>query len=132
MTASRPVVLMAEDESIIRAMARRILEGGGYDVIEAVDGVEAVKVLASGRKVDLLMADLEMPNLAGEEMVRQCRVTHPDLKVLYVSGVVDRLLDERPVLWEGEAFLNKPFTPGGLIEAVNLLLYGSLNKPLAR
>jgi two-component system cell cycle sensor histidine kinase/response regulator CckA len=132
MTSSSPAILMAEDEEIVRAMARRILEGGGYEVIEAVDGIEALKVLATGRKVDLLMADLEMPNLAGEEMVRRCRVTHPDLKVLYVSGVVDRLLDERPVLWEGEAFLNKPFTPAGLIEAVNLLVYGSLKRPAPR
>jgi CheY-like chemotaxis protein len=129
MSEAAPIVLMAEDESVIRQMARRILEGGGYRVLEAVDGAEAVKILASGTEVDLLMADLEMPNLAGEEMVRQCRITHPDLKVLYVSGVVDRLLDERPVLWEGEAFLNKPFTPNGLIEAVNLLMYGSLTKP---
>ena len=132
MSEAAPIVLMAEDESVIRQMARRILEGGGYRVLEAVDGVEAVKILTSGTEVDLLMADLEMPNLAGEEMVRQCRITHPDLKVLYVSGVVDRLLDERPVLWEGEAFLNKPFTPNGLIEAVNLLMYGSLTKPVRK
>jgi two-component system cell cycle sensor histidine kinase/response regulator CckA len=132
MADAAPIVLMAEDESVIRQMARRILEGGGYKVLEATDGLEAVKILAGGAEVDLLMADLEMPNLAGEEMVRQCRVTHPDLKVLYVSGVVDRLLDERPVLWEGEAFLNKPFTPNGLIEAVSLLLYGTLAKPQKR
>jgi two-component system cell cycle sensor histidine kinase/response regulator CckA len=131
MRDTSPVVLMAEDESMIRQMARRILEARGYSVLEAADGVEAVKILASAAKVDLLMADLEMPNLAGEEMVRQCRITHPDLKVLYVSGVVDRLLDHRPTLWEGEAFLDKPFTPNGLIEAVNLLVYGSLVKPAA-
>jgi len=123
---------MAEDESVIRQMARRILENRGYSVIEAADGAEAVKILADGARIDLLMADLEMPKLAGEEMVRQCRAAQPDLKVLYVSGVVDRLLDQRPVLWEGEAFLNKPFTPNGLVEAVNLLIYGSLTKPAAR
>ena len=132
MSKTAPVVLVADDESVVRDMARRILEGGGYKVIEAVDGAEAVKTLESGAEVDLLMADLEMPNLAGEEMVRQCRVTHPDLKVLYVSGVIDRLLDARPLLWEGEAFLNKPFTPGGLLEAANLLFYGHLNKPAQR
>lgn|SRR6185369_7234475 len=132
MSDPAPVVLMAEDESVIRQMARRILENRGYSVIEAADGAEAVKILADGARIDLLMADLEMPKLAGEEMVRQCRAAQPDLKVLYVSGVVDRLLDQRPVLWEGEAFLNKPFTPNGLVEAVNLLIYGSLTKPAAR
>jgi len=126
MTKAAPVVLVADDEAVVREMARRILEGGGYTVIEAVDGAEAVKIFESGTEIDLLMADLEMPNLDGEEMVRQCRVTHPDLRVLYVSGVIDRLLDERPILWEGEAFLNKPFTAAGLLEAANLLLYGTL------
>jgi len=129
MSNTAPVVLVADDESVVRVMARRIFEGSGYRVIEAADGAEAVKILAGGTEVDLLMADLEMPNLAGEEMVRQCRVTHPDLRVLYVSGVIDRLLDARPMLWQGEAFLNKPFTPAGLLEAANLLLYGHLNKP---
>lgn len=129
MSKTTPVVLVADDESVVRDMARRILEGGGYQVIEAVDGADAVTILEGGAEVDLLMADLEMPNLAGEEMVRQCRVTHPDLKILYVSGVIDRLLDARPMLWEGEAFLNKPFTPAGLLEAANLLFYGHLSKP---
>jgi len=129
MSTSAPVVLVADDESVVRDMARRILEGGGYTVLEAVDGAAAVKIFEEGAGIDLLMADLEMPNLCGEEMVRRCRVTHPDLKVLYVSGVMDRLLDERPMLWEGEAFLTKPFNPAGLLEATSLLLYGHLSKP---
>jgi hypothetical protein len=71
------VVLVADDESVVRDMARRTLEGGGYKVI-------------------------------------------------------DRLLDARPMLWEGEAFQNKPFTPAGLLEAANFLFYGHLNKPAQR
>ena len=86
-------------------------------------------MLATAQKVDLLIADLEMPELAGEEMVRQSRLARPDLKVLYVSGVIDRLLNDRPQLWEGEAFLEKPYTAKGLREAVALLLYGTLQKP---
>jgi FixJ family two-component response regulator len=74
------------------------------------------------------MADLEMHELAGEEMARRGRAARPDLKVLYVSGVIDRLLNERPTLWEGEAFLEKPFTAAGLREAVALLLFGTLSK----
>jgi two-component system cell cycle sensor histidine kinase/response regulator CckA len=125
---SEPVVLVVDDEDSIRQMARRILEGDGYQVIEACNGVEAVKLLAKDTPVDLLMADLAMPELSGEEMARQFRAARRDLKVLYVSGVIDRLLDERPILWEGEAFLSKPFTPNGLREAVALLLYGTLKK----
>jgi two-component system cell cycle sensor histidine kinase/response regulator CckA len=71
---------------------------------------------------------LNMPGLGGNEMVRRIRTTRPDLKVLYVSGHISRIMDARP-LWEGEAFLNKPFTNDGLREAVALLLYGTLKKP---
>jgi two-component system cell cycle sensor histidine kinase/response regulator CckA len=124
-----PIVLIADDGSVVQDIARRILEDAGYRVLEASDGVEAVQVLKDGAQIDLRIADLKMPNLAGEEMVRQCRVSDPDLRVLYVSAVIDRLLDERSVLWEGEAYLQKPFSPVALIEAVNLLVYGHTNKP---
>ena len=128
-TPDLPVVFVVDDEPPLRQMARRILEPEGYQVLDAGGGREAVAMLATAQKVDLLIADLEMPELAGEEMVRQCRLARPDLKVLYVSGVIDRLLNDRPQLWEGEAFLEKPYTAKGLREAVALLLYGTLQKP---
>jgi FixJ family two-component response regulator len=68
-----------------------------------------------------------MPGLNGVEMVRQIRTKRPDLPVLYVTGYIDRLMDARP-LWEGEAFLEKPFTLEGLREAVSLLLYGTVRR----
>ncbi len=75
------------------------------------------------------MADLDMPELGGDEMVRRIRATRPDLRVLYVTGNIDRLLDdERPELRDGEAFLDKPFSAVGLLEAVSLILYGTLKK----
>jgi CheY-like chemotaxis protein len=130
MTPNRtPIVLIVDDEPAIREVARRILESNQYTVIEASDGVEAVALLATDAPIDLLMADLEMPTLTGEETARRCRQARPDLKILYVSGVVDRLLDARPTLWEGEAFLDKPFTAAGLLQAVGLLVHGSTNGP---
>lgn len=62
-------------------------------------------------------------------MVRRVRASRPDLKVLSVTAHIDRLMDERPVLWKDEAFLDKPFTKEGLLEAVALSLYGSIQKP---
>lgn len=129
---AKPVVLVVDDNDAIRHMARRILETDNYQVLEAMNGAEAVKMLAKGTSIDLLMADLEMPELGGEEMARQFRAARRDLKILYVSGVIDRLLDERPILWEGEAFLNKPFTAKGLLEAVSLLLRGTITRPKSR
>jgi CheY-like chemotaxis protein len=123
-----PTVLVVDDNDSVRQAARRILEADGYRVLEASNGIDALAILATDTEVDLLLADLEMPELAGEEMVRRCRGARPDLRVLYASGVIDRLLNDRPVLWEGEAFLEKPYTAAGLREAVALLLFGTLVK----
>jgi len=122
-----PLVLVVDDEPRIREMERRILEKRGYRVLEAPGGAEGVAMLKDGKAIDLLIADLDMPEIPGEEMVRQIRTARPDLKVLYVTAHIDRLLDVRATLWEGEAFLDKPFTTRGLEEAVSLLLYGSLS-----
>jgi CheY-like chemotaxis protein len=127
-----PVVLVVDDEEPIRMAARRILENSGYAVVEAENGARALELLSDGTAVDLLMADYEMPGMSGEEMARQLRTERRDLKVLYVSGYVDRLMNERPMLWEGEAFLEKPFTVDGLCQAVSLLLFGTLKPPAGR
>jgi two-component system cell cycle sensor histidine kinase/response regulator CckA len=121
-------VLVVDDEAPIRHVARAFLERDGYLVTEAGSGLEAIALLASGPLPDLLMTDLNMPELAGDEMVRRIRETSPKLPVLYVTGHVDRLLENRPILRDGEAFLEKPFNAVGLREAVSLLLYGSVKK----
>jgi CheY-like chemotaxis protein len=128
--AGKAIVLVVDDEARTRELERRILEIGPYEVLEAAGATEAFAMLNSGQRVDLLIADLEMPEMSGEEMVLAVRATRPGLKVLYVSGVVDRLLDARKMLSDTEAFLDKPFTSKGLLEAVSLLLYDTLSPPM--
>jgi two-component system cell cycle sensor histidine kinase/response regulator CckA len=123
-----PTILVVDDEEQIRQLARRFLEEEGYHVIEAGSGLDAIALLEGGMALALLIADLNMPELGGDEMVRRIRATRRDLRVLYVTGHIDQLMNERPVLWEGEAFLEKPFNAAGLLEAVALLLYGTLKK----
>lgn len=123
--ANPPVVLVVDDQPPFRELARRLLEPAGYRVLEATDGLDGLRVVAQLASIDLLIADLDMPALSGEEMTRQIRATHPDLKVLYVTGIINRLMDDRPVLWEGEAFLEKPYSGPALLEAVSLLLHGT-------
>ena len=120
-------VLVVDDEPMIRQISRRTLEANGYVVTEAASGLEAIELLSHGTPLDLLIADLDMPELTGDEMVRRIRTIRPELKVLYVTGHIDLLMDARP-LWEGEAFLDKPFNATGLREAVSLLLYGTLKE----
>ena len=95
---------------------------------EAASGYEAVALFGEGRRFDVLIADIGMPGMSGVEMAFTIRVTHPDQKILYVTGQLDRLVNARP-LWQGEAVLEKPFSLRGLCEAVSLLLYGTLKKP---
>jgi two-component system, cell cycle sensor histidine kinase and response regulator CckA len=121
-------VLVVDDEEPIRRLVRYILEKTDYHVTEAGSGPEAIALLDGGAPIDLLIADLEMPEMGGDEMARRIRATRPDLKVLYVTGHIDRLMDQRPLLWQGEAFLEKPFNAAGLLEAVSLILYGTLKR----
>jgi CheY-like chemotaxis protein len=128
--AAPTVVLVVDDEANVIELERRILEPSGYQVLRASNGRDAIALLAS-TPIDLLIADLGMPDMGGAEMVRQIRATRPDLKVLYVTGNIDSLMDTRP-LWEGEAFLEKPITIESLREAVSFLLYGTAKKPPAQ
>ena len=127
--AKGPTVLVVDDQAGIRSIERRVLETHGYHVLEAEGAREAIDLLAGGTPMDLLIADLDMPEVRGEEMVSRIRKTRPGLKVLYVSGQINTLMDARP-LEDTEAFLEKPFTVPGLAEAVSLLLFGSLKKPV--
>jgi len=127
-----PLVLLVDDEPPIREIERRILEKGGYRVIEVASGAEAFARIEQGPAPDLMVVDLEMPEMSGEELVRRVHESLGQLKVLHVTGNIDRLLDVRQLVWEGEAFLDKPFTAKGLLEAVSLLLTGTLKGPRRR
>jgi CheY-like chemotaxis protein len=123
---THPLVLVVEDERNIRRVSRRFLEGAGYNVLDVDNGRDALAILDDlSQPVEVLIADLVMPGISGEEMARQARARRPDLKVLYVSGHIDRLLDQR-ALWDDEAFLEKPYTSAALLEAVSLLLHGTV------
>src|SRR5579862_5700045 len=131
MTSERPVapavLLVVDDDRHSRELEQAILEPAGYQVLWASNGPLAIGMIETGTPLDLLIADLSMPEMNGVEMVRQIRRTRPDLKVLYVTGHIDLLMDVRP-LGKNEAFLEKPFTYRGLREAVSLLLYGTVTK----
>ena len=105
----------------------RALGLDGYVVKEAGSGPEGIAAIRQEAQVDLLVADLQMPGLSGDQMVRQIRIIRRDLPVLYVTGYIDRLMDARS-LWEGEAFPEKPFSVAALREAVSLLLYGTVRR----
>lgn len=71
--SDQPVVLFADDAPSVRFLVRTALEASGFEVIETSDGRQALAVLASGQRVDILVTDLHMPGLDGLELVRQTR-----------------------------------------------------------
>ena len=116
-----PTVLVVDDEAPMRAIERRVLEQLGYLVLEASGGTDLVDLLAGGTRFDLLIADLDMPMVRGDELVKRLRRSRPELRVLYVTGHSDWLMDGRTMA-HGEAFLAKPFSAAQLGDAVSLLL----------
>jgi CheY-like chemotaxis protein len=117
------VVMVVDDDPQVLDIERHILERAGYQVLLATSAHDAIARLTEGPPLDLLITDLDMPELGGDEMVSRIRAIRPDLKVLFVTGHAD-LLMETPRQWEGEAFLEKPFTEETLRDAVSLLLSG--------
>jgi two-component system cell cycle sensor histidine kinase/response regulator CckA len=73
------------------------------------------------------VTDVMMPKMTGDELARRLRQNQPGLKVLYLTGFSDRLFKEKVTLWQDEAFLDKPCSVKGLLEAVSLLVSGHVN-----
>ncbi len=125
MDEGQPIVILAvDDEPGVLALVRRCLNDERVTVIEALSGKTALEQIAKGPTLDLLITDLRMPEMEGDELARQVRALEPDLKVLYLTSHADRLFDAKPQLWAEEAYLDKPFTREGLREAIALLLFG--------
>jgi CheY-like chemotaxis protein len=123
-------VLVVDDETVVLTFAERALRRAGYEVLVASDGPDALRLVeAQHRPFDLFVVDVVMPRMRGDELGRRLRQQDPDVKVLYFTGFIDRLFESRQTLWEHEAFIEKPVTVTGLLEAVSLILFGHTNGP---
>ena len=119
----RETVLLVEDEGQIRHLAARVLEGQGYEVITASDGIEAVRIGRERlREIDALVTDVVLPLLGGREVAARLRQERPTLPVLYVSGYTRGTIPDGELLDPNTAFLSKPFTPRLLAERVREVL----------
>ena len=118
-------ILLVEDESAVRAIARRVLVQLGYTVLEARHGADGVRVAeAHSGPLHLLIADVVMPEMGGRELSRILRKRQPGLPILYVSGYTDDELLRRGILESGAELLRKPFQPVELARAVKQLIRG--------
>src|SRR3954470_14864453 len=122
-TPSAVRVLVVDDEPQMCKLVRMILEQAGYRVRTAESAAAAIAIVTTEGPPDLLLTDLKMPQMDGDELAGHLRRLTPDLKVLYLTGFSQALFDSRRLLWAGEAFLEKPATSAAVLEAVSLLLF---------
>jgi len=105
-------ILLVEDESRVRALARTILTRLGYTVLEAANLEQALKVFDAEPTIDLLLTDVVMPHGTGRDLAHRLQAKRPELPVLFMSGYTDDTVVRHGVLEEGVAFVQKPLTPG--------------------
>jgi CheY-like chemotaxis protein len=123
-------VLLVEDETAVRAVAREALEGHGYRVIEARNGVEALTVAAAHQgPLHLLVTDMVMPQMGGRDLAQRLLAERPALRVLFMSGYTDDAQVGQGVPGAPSAFLQKPFAMGAFARKVREILDAP---PLAR
>lgn len=125
---TRKVVLVVEDDLPMLGLLVQILESENFEVYSAATGEAALELVDhDGLFPDLLITDLMMPGCSGIELASAMRERTPHLRVLYETGYADELFVGRQELEEHAAFLEKPFSPRGLIEAARLALFDTIN-----
>ncbi len=116
-------ILLVEDDEIMRSLTRQLLQEHGYTVVEADDGKSALKLVESHPDpIDLLLTDVAMRHMSGPELVERLSASHPNLKIVYMSGYTGALIAEQEVLKRGANFLEKPFTRTTLLNTIRTAL----------
>ena len=121
-------ILLAEDEQDVREVAREFLESGGYKVIEAQDGAEALRLATEhNAAIDLLVTDMVMPGMTGKELARRLQRQHSGISVVYMSGYSEQTMAETAQADVNRLLLTKPFSRGSILRAVRTALNASPN-----
>jgi two-component system cell cycle sensor histidine kinase/response regulator CckA len=118
-------ILVVEDDPLVRSMARRALIEAGFQVREAANGEEALRLAAREPKLDAVLTDLAMPVVGGRELARRLQEQHPGLPVVFMSGYTDDEVVRRGLLQRGVPFLEKPFSPELLTRTLREVLQDS-------
>jgi PAS domain S-box-containing protein len=115
------VVLVVEDDAVVRLVVVEVLNDAGYAPLEAADGAAALRILQSPQRVDLLVTDVGLPDINGRQLADAGRTERPSLKVLFMTGYAEKAAGNA-FLGEGMEILVKPF----LMEELAVKLHGML------
>lgn len=117
------VILIADDEEMVREIATSVLKEAGYEVLVARDGEEAVHVFeANAQRIDLLLLDVLMPRKNGRDAYEEIKARHPHIKAVFLSGYSQDLLMNQGKLLNGYDFLSKPISPTELLQKIQAVL----------
>jgi CheY-like chemotaxis protein len=106
----RPVVLIVEDEFLLRLDAANMIGAAGFEVVEAANADEAIEILEARRDITVVFTDIQMPgSMDGLKLARAVRGRWPPIKIVATSGHLDVGETDLP---EGGRFLPKPYSPG--------------------
>jgi CheY-like chemotaxis protein len=112
-----PVVLVVEDDEIVRRVAIRVLKRGGFVVHDVGNGVEALEVLARER-IDVLVTDTVMPRMGGGELAARVARDYPDVGIVMASGYTVDALNRQGPIPESALFIEKPYAADTLTAIV--------------
>jgi len=117
-------LLFVEDEPSVRHLACSVLEAQDYNVLRANNGKEGLRVALNlkGQPIRLVVTDVIMPLMGGQEMAQQLKIAYPDIKIIFTSGYTDDAILHHGVLEPGVAFLSKPYGPATLARKVREML----------
>jgi len=117
--SGKETILLAEDEGSLRTLTRTTLELGGYQVLEAKDGVDALEISKRhDGPIDLLLTDVVMPGMGGQALARELNRTRPEIRVIYMSGYTGQTVGSQGPIDPGSDFLAKPFTRDALAKKI--------------
>ena len=111
-------ILLAEDDALLRRLTRKMLEEHGYQVLEAMNGEAALDLVSKSSRVDLTLTDVVMKGMNGPELVLRLMDSHPEMKVVYMSGYTGELVANQG-LQSGIRVLEKPFTRAALLKVID-------------
>jgi DNA-binding NtrC family response regulator len=111
MPAGSETILLAEDDAGIRKMIQMFLAPMGYTVLLARNGKEAIRISnAYKENIDILLTDVIMPNVNGQELYNELKQSRPGMEVIFMSGYTDDVIAHHGVLEPGVNFIQKPIT----------------------
>jgi CheY-like chemotaxis protein len=117
------VILVVEDEEMVRKVVLEVLRKQGYSVLEAADEEDALLICQQYKDtIHLMVTDVVMPKISGPELAKRLVAFHPEMKVLYMSGYADNAIVHHGVLDKGVNYIQKPFTFDGLARKVREVL----------